>query len=153
MLKTLAFNHYTASSSTANICSASLRAATDIALRAILHIFAEPLGIIFLTLTKILVLLYKILYLKFKGLLMDAVNYSDLRQNLKKYLDYVYNDHEPLIVTRKNNENVVILSVDDFNALNETQYLVSTKNNAEHLQNSLNQLRSGKGFTKELIEE
>ncbi|MCK4541602.1 MAG: type II toxin-antitoxin system prevent-host-death family antitoxin [Spirochaetales bacterium] len=84
---------------------------------------------------------------------MDAVNYSDLRQNLKKYLDYVYNDHEPLIVTRKNNENVVILSVDDFNALNETQYLVSTKNNAEHLQNSLNQLRSGKGFTKELIEE
>ena len=44
---------------------------------------------------------------------MDAVNYSDLRQNLKKYLDYVYNDHEPLIVTRKNNENVVILSVDE----------------------------------------
>jgi antitoxin YefM len=42
---------------------------------------------------------------------MDAVNYSDLRQNLKKYLDYVYNDHEPLIVTRKNNENVVILSI------------------------------------------
>ena len=83
---------------------------------------------------------------------MDAVNYSDLRQNLKKYLDSVFNDHEPLIVTRKNNENVVILSVDDFNALNETQYLLSTKNNADHLENSLNQLRSGNGIEKELIE-
>lgn len=84
---------------------------------------------------------------------MDAVNYSSLRQNLKKHLDSVFNNHEPLIVTRKNDENVVILSVDDFNALNETQYLLSTKNNADHLQNSLNQLRSGKGHIKELIEE
>ena len=84
---------------------------------------------------------------------MDAVNYSDLRQNLKKYLDGIYHDHEPLIVTRKNNENVVILSVDDFNALNETQYLLSTNNNADHLRKSLNQLRTGKGFTKELIVE
>jgi len=84
---------------------------------------------------------------------MDAVNYSDLRQNLKKYLDSVFNDHEPLIVTRKNNENVIILSIDDFNALKETQYLLSTKNNADHLQKSINQLRSGQGLTKELIEE
>ncbi len=84
---------------------------------------------------------------------MDAVNYSVLRQNLKKYLDSVFNNHEPLIVTRKNNENVVILSIDDFNALNETQYLLSTKNNSSRLQGSLGQLRSGKGLIKELIEE
>ncbi len=84
---------------------------------------------------------------------MDAVNYSDLRQNLKKYFDSVYHDHEPLIVTRKNNENVVILSIDDYNALNETQYLLSTKNNINHLQQSLNQLRSEDGFEKKLIEE
>jgi len=84
---------------------------------------------------------------------MDAINYSDLRQNLKKYLDCVYHDHEPLIVTRKNHENVVILSIKDYNALNETQYLLSTKNNADHLLNSLNQLRSEKGVPKELIEE
>ena len=84
---------------------------------------------------------------------MDAVNYSDLRQHLKKYLDSVFNDHEPLIVTRKNNENVVILSVDDYNSLNETQYLLSTKANADHLQKSLAQLRAGKGSEKELIEE
>ncbi len=84
---------------------------------------------------------------------MEAVNYSDLRQNLKKYLDSVFNDHEPLIVTRKNNENVVILSIEDFNALNETQYLLSTNNNTDHLQKSLTQLRSGNGFEKELIEK
>jgi len=84
---------------------------------------------------------------------MEAVNYSDLRQNLKKYLDSVYHDHEPLIVTRKNNENVVILSIDDYNALNETQYLLSTKNNLNHLQKSLAQLREGKGIVQDLIEE
>jgi len=84
---------------------------------------------------------------------MEAVNYSDLRQNLKKYLDSVYHDHDPLIVTRKNNENVVILSIDDYNALNETQYLLSTKNNINHLQKSLSQLRAGNGVTKKLIEE
>ena len=42
---------------------------------------------------------------------MNAVNYSDLRRNLKSYLDRVYEDREALIVTRKNNENVVLLSI------------------------------------------
>ena len=84
---------------------------------------------------------------------MNAANYTDVRKNLKFYMDKAYSEHDPIIVTRKNNENVVILSVTDFNALNETQYLLSTENNADHLRKSLNQLRSGKGITKELIEE
>ncbi len=58
---------------------------------------------------------------------MDAVSYSDLRQNLKSYLDRVYFDHDPLIVTRKNSENLVILSVDEYNSLLETSYLLSNK--------------------------
>jgi antitoxin YefM len=65
----------------------------------------------------------------------------------------VYHDHEPLIITRKNNENVVMISMDDYNSLTETQYLLSSENNAEHLIKSLKSARSGKGFKKELIEE
>lgn len=84
---------------------------------------------------------------------MNAVNYSDLRRNLKARMDQVYNDHEPLIITRKDNENLVMISLDDYNSLTETQYLLSSKKNAEHLMKSLQSARSGKFFEKELIEE
>lgn len=84
---------------------------------------------------------------------MDAINYTDLRKNLKARMDQVYHDHEPLIVTRKDNENVVLISLDDYNSLTETQYLLSSKNNAEHLMKSLKSAHAGKSVKKELIEE
>jgi len=84
---------------------------------------------------------------------MDAVSYSDLRQNLKSYLDKVYYDHDPLIVTRKNSENLVILSVGEYNSLLETSYLLSSKANADHLKLSIDQLNSGKTTTKELLKD
>ncbi len=84
---------------------------------------------------------------------MNAINYTDLRRNLKARMDKVYHDHEPLIVTRKDNENVVLISLDDYNSLIETQYLLSSKNNTEHLMKSLQSARSGKTLRKELIEE
>jgi antitoxin YefM len=52
---------------------------------------------------------------------MDAVSYSDLRQNLKRFLDKVYNDNDALIITRKNNENLVLLSVAEYDSLIETK--------------------------------
>ncbi|WP_026295064.1 type II toxin-antitoxin system Phd/YefM family antitoxin [Sediminispirochaeta bajacaliforniensis] len=84
---------------------------------------------------------------------MDVINYTDLRRNLKARMDKVYHDHAPLIVTRKDNENVVLISLEDYNSLTETQYLLSSKNNAEHLAKSLHSAREGKSFSKELIEE
>lgn len=84
---------------------------------------------------------------------MNAINYTDLRQNLKSHMDSVYQDHEPLIVTRKDNHNVVLISLEDYNSLTETQYLLSSQNNANRLLRSLSDARSGKTFTKELIEE
>ena len=83
---------------------------------------------------------------------MDAINYSDLRRNLKSQMDKVYHDHEPLIITRKDNENIVLISLEDYNSLTETQYLLSSKNNAEHLMKSLNSARSGNIIQKEIIE-
>ncbi len=84
---------------------------------------------------------------------MQAINYSELRRNLKSHLDRVFNDHDPLIVTRKENENVVVISLEDYNSLTETQYLLSTEANAEHLIRSLKESRSGKVSERELIEE
>ena len=84
---------------------------------------------------------------------MQAINYSELRRNLKTHLDRVFNDHDPLVVTRKENENVVVISLEDYNSLAETQYLMSTEANAEHLMRSLKESRIGKVSTRELIEE
>ena len=84
---------------------------------------------------------------------MDAVSYSDLRQNLKSYMDKVYNDHDPLIITRKNNENLVLLSIDEYNSLLETNYLLGNENNANHLKRSIAQYESGKIKKRELIKD
>ena len=82
---------------------------------------------------------------------MDAVSYSDLRQNLKSYLDRVYHDHDPMIITRKNNENLVLLSIAEYNSLIETSYLLSNEANAKHLKKSIDQLNAGKVEEKELL--
>ena len=84
---------------------------------------------------------------------MDAITYTDLRQNLKKYMDKVTQDHDALIITRKNNENVVLISVAEYNSLLETNYLLSNEANAEHLKESISQHKSGKMKSKELLDE
>ena len=84
---------------------------------------------------------------------MDAVSYSDLRQNLKSYMDKVYIDHDLLIVTRKNNENVILLSVDEYNSLVETSYLIGNEANAEHLRKSIQQYEKGKAKKRELLKD
>ena len=84
---------------------------------------------------------------------MDAVNYTDLRQNLKNHLDRVYRDHDPLIVTRKNKQNIVLVSLEDYNSLIETQYLLSSENNSKRLQRSLKDARGNQVFEKKLLEE
>lgn len=84
---------------------------------------------------------------------MDAVSYSDLRQNLKSYMDKVYFDHDPLIITRKNNENLVLLSIEEYNSLMETNYLLGNEANAEHLQKSINQYKNGNAKKKELLKD
>jgi len=84
---------------------------------------------------------------------MDAVSYSDLRQNLKSYMDKVYMDHDPLIITRKNNENVILLSVDEYSSLVETSYLIGNEANAEHLRKSMQQYEKGKAKIRELLKD
>lgn len=74
---------------------------------------------------------------------MEAVSYTYLRQHLKKVLDHVSDAHETLIVTRKNGQNMVIVSQEDYNAMEETAYLMKSPANFERLKTSL--INSEKG--------
>ena len=68
----------------------------------------------------------------------DSISYSDLRQELKTSLDRVCEEHRPLYVRRKNGEDVVIISREDYDALEETSYLLSSPRNAARLEESRN---------------
>ncbi len=83
---------------------------------------------------------------------MKAVNYSEFRQNLKNYLDSSYEDHEPIIVTRKRNENVVVLSQEDYDSMKETIYLLSSRTNANRLYDSIQQYEEGKKTSFDISE-
>ncbi len=75
---------------------------------------------------------------------MEAVNYSEFRENLKTYLDKSYYNHKPIIITRKEGKNMVLLSMEDYNSMVETNYLLSNEANAEHLFKSIKQAREGR---------
>ena len=74
---------------------------------------------------------------------MDHVSYTELRQNLKKHLDDVCDSRAPLVVTRRNGESVVMLSLTEYESLEETLHLLSDPANVEHLQTSMEQAEAG----------
>ncbi len=74
---------------------------------------------------------------------MNTLSYSQTRQNLKSVFDKAVNDSEPVFVKRRNGQNVVILSEEDYKALNETAYLLSSSANQKHLKTSLKNLKKG----------
>ena len=83
---------------------------------------------------------------------MDAITYSAARANLAKTMDRVCDDHEPLIITRSGEQSVVMLSLEDFQALEETAYLLRSPANARRLLSAAAQLLAGKGVERELAE-
>lgn len=83
---------------------------------------------------------------------MLAVNYSTLRNSMKKYFDIITDSFETMIVTRKNGNNIVIMSEDTYNNLIENNYLTQNKANYDWLMESKMQLESGKVIEKEFEE-
>jgi antitoxin YefM len=81
---------------------------------------------------------------------MDAVTYTAARANLASTMDRVCNDHEPLIITRNGEQSVVMLSLEDYKALEETAYLLRSPANAKRLLSAIEQLNGGKGKTRKL---
>ena len=83
---------------------------------------------------------------------MLAVNYTNLRDNMKAYLDKVRDDYETMIIKKKNNKNVVMLSEESYNNLMENVYIMGNKTNYDWLIESKAQLEKGKVSTKNLVE-
>ena len=81
---------------------------------------------------------------------MDAISYSAARANLARTMDRVCNDHEALIITRNGEQAVVMLSLEDFQALEETAYLLRNPTNAKRLLSATAQLVAGKGVERKL---
>lgn len=81
---------------------------------------------------------------------MDAITYSAARANLADTMDRVCEDHEPIIITRSGQQAVVMISLDDFNAMEETAYLLRAPKNAKRLLESIAALERGKGKERKL---
>ncbi|HWH18400.1 MAG TPA: type II toxin-antitoxin system prevent-host-death family antitoxin [Allosphingosinicella sp.] len=82
---------------------------------------------------------------------MDVISYSDTRANLKEVMDRVVADRAPVIVSRQKAESVVMVSLADWNAMEETMHLLSSPANAARLRQSIEQLDAGGGTERELI--
>ncbi len=83
---------------------------------------------------------------------MDVLTYSDTRAHLKEVMDRVVEDRTPVVVTRKRGEAVVMVSLADWNALEETLHLTSSPANAQRLAAAIGQLEAGGGSERELGE-
>lgn len=83
---------------------------------------------------------------------MDAITYSTARANLADTMNRVCDDHEPIMITRNGEQAVVMMSLDDFKALEETSYLLRSPKNMRRLLESIAELESGKGKVRSLVE-
>ena len=83
---------------------------------------------------------------------MRAITYTSARNNLASTMKKVCDDHAPIIVTRKNNEAVILMSLEDYEALTETAYLMQSPKNAKRLIESIEELNAGKGQEREITE-
>jgi antitoxin YefM len=83
---------------------------------------------------------------------MRTTNYTELRSNLKTFLDGVVEDNEALIVQRPGNTSVVVVSLDEYNAIKETEYITSSPAMMERIHSAEESLRQGKGIELNLNE-
>ena len=83
---------------------------------------------------------------------MRAITYTTARNNLAATMKQVCDDHDPVIVTRKNNQAVILMSLEDYESLTETAYLMQSPENAKRLINSIEELKAGNGKERELLE-
>ena len=82
---------------------------------------------------------------------MEAITYTEARENLAKTIQRVCRDHDPVIITRKREDSVVMISQEDYDSLAETAYLLKSPKNARRLLASLVELEEGKGQERKLV--
>ena len=84
---------------------------------------------------------------------MKIVSFTEARNGLKGVLDGVVNDADTTVITRRDAEDAVVMSLDYYNSLMETVHLLRSPKNAEHLYRSIAQYRAGKTTVRDLIDE
>jgi antitoxin YefM len=84
---------------------------------------------------------------------MKVINFSDARNRLKSVLDEVANDRDYTIISRRDADDAVVMSLDQFNSLMETVHLLKSPANAAHLAKSIKQYQAGKTVNRELTDD
>ncbi|KIE04543.1 Antitoxin YefM [Candidatus Jidaibacter acanthamoeba] len=84
---------------------------------------------------------------------MDAITYTQARKNFTQTMNNVCENHSPIIITRQNASPVVMMSLEDYNGVEETLYLLRSPKNAEHITKALQDLKDKKYTERKLIEK
>ena len=84
---------------------------------------------------------------------MRTVSFTEARNGLKKILDQAINDADCTVITRRDSEDAVVMSLDYYNSLIETVHLLKSPANAVHLSKSIEQFRTGQAKERELLDE
>jgi antitoxin YefM len=82
--------------------------------------------------------------------IMDAISYTAARENLASTMDKVCSEHAPVVITRNRDQSVVMLSLEDYEALEETAYLLRSPANAKRLLEAIHALETGKGIAPDI---
>ncbi len=83
----------------------------------------------------------------------EALTYTDARKNLASTMNRVCDTHEPVIITRRKAQPVVMMSLEDYNSIAETAYLLKSPANAQRLRESIQSAESGKAKAHDLLED
>lgn len=92
------------------------------------------------------------MYVEFEGFAMRTMSYSESRRRYAEVLDSVVDDREEVVITRAGREPAVIVSLDEYQSMKETLYLMRSPANYERLRESIAQLEAGRGEVHELID-
>jgi len=84
---------------------------------------------------------------------MEVLNYTEFRRNLAKSLDKVNDDSDVVIVSRSKGKNVVLMDLNEYNAMIETLHIAKSEANRKRLQEAIDEMNSGVHFSNRLIEE
>lgn len=83
---------------------------------------------------------------------MKSKTYTEARENLSDLIEKVCEDHDPLIITKRRDKAVVMISLEDYESLEETSYLLRSSRNARRLLESIKEIEEGKGMEKDLLD-
>ncbi|HET8598460.1 MAG TPA: type II toxin-antitoxin system Phd/YefM family antitoxin [Castellaniella sp.] len=86
-----------------------------------------------------------------QGNSMQVLTFTEARAGLKQAMDDVCDNHQPTVITRQRGDHVVMLSLADFNSIEETLYLLSSPENAERLGDAIRQVNTGRTHVRSLM--